>query len=582
MSTTQSRRAGAALHNPTTHRSAQTVIADTLAQAGLQAQVTMREALTSSVTTAWGVAWDEGMIARDLLQNFFDANRNALDEVVTRTWDGGVQVSAPGMFALDRLFFLGSEKGSEDVGHYGEGFKAAAICLLRDHGVQPVVLSGDRGVLLSVLPQAVGDTALRPVVYQFFDVAPAVMGTRLLLPTRSPKLVEAICHGMDDFLHPGNPVLGEAIFETDDLALHHAQDGNGHLFYRHLRRCIVPGYPLVWVVRSPIATVERRISQDRDRNAFGDEVRSVYLRGFLQKAGRRHWQGWNKACLAIVQAGEPHWERGHPILAELAQQLVGYRGDAPRKHLAPLFKDKHFARAGQSHADAARQLEIDGQEQAWRAAGRLALPGYFKHLGADDAQTALHLRAEVALAAARQSDCRAPTPAERACLDVLSRLLQDHAPDIAAVFARRQCRYTVGSDGNLLGQLRRGRNYRSTEVYLDAGVFVADLGHAAAVFLHEHAHIFGWDGSRGFSDALTEMLETVMREHRQLASVEPIWEQAAQAVRQERVAEVSGDLGPAALQTWLAGLDAESLRSVLAAVTPAALRAARARLQKAE
>ena len=36
---------------------------------------------------------------------------------------------------LDRLFFLGSEKGADDLGQYGEGFKAAAICLLRDHGV---------------------------------------------------------------------------------------------------------------------------------------------------------------------------------------------------------------------------------------------------------------------------------------------------------------------------------------------------------------------------------------------------------------------------------------------------------------
>ena len=307
-----------------------------LAQAGLHLQLTPRQNLTSSVTTAWGVAWDEAMIARDLLQNFFDANRAALDQVCTRAWPGGVQVSAPAAFDLNRLFYLGSEKGrssgSDEVGEYGEGFKAAAICLLRDHGVQPVCISGGRGVVLSVSAETVTDTALRPVVYSFFDVTPAVAGTVLLLPTRSPRLVDAVAHGLDGFLHPGNPLLGEKIFETDDLALHHAHGGDGHLFYRHLRRCTVPGYPLVWVVRCRIATVERRISQDRDRNAFGGAVRGFYLRGYFQMAMRRHSLGWPQACQAIIQAGQPHWERGHPVLAELAQQLHGYRGDlCPRR-----------------------------------------------------------------------------------------------------------------------------------------------------------------------------------------------------------------------------------------------------------
>ena len=104
------------------------------------------------------------------------------------------------------------------------------------------------------------------------------------------------------------------------------------------------------------------------------------------------------------------------------------------------------------------------------------------------------------------------------------------------MFARKACRYTVGHNETLLGELRRGRGYRSTEVYLDQRVFVHDLGHAAATFLHEHAHIFGWDGSRGFTDALTELLETVIRERRQLADHERPWAEAAEAVRRERQA----------------------------------------------
>ena len=34
-----------------------------------------RDTMTSSVTAAWGAKWNEKMIARDIMQNFFDASR---------------------------------------------------------------------------------------------------------------------------------------------------------------------------------------------------------------------------------------------------------------------------------------------------------------------------------------------------------------------------------------------------------------------------------------------------------------------------------------------------------------------------
>src|SRR5207247_66860 len=93
--------------------------------------LTPAKTLTSAVTTAWGVAWDEEYIARDLMQNFFDANRDRLDEVRVEVNGSDVRVCAPAAFNLERLFYLGSEKGDDDIGQYGEGFKVAATCLLR-------------------------------------------------------------------------------------------------------------------------------------------------------------------------------------------------------------------------------------------------------------------------------------------------------------------------------------------------------------------------------------------------------------------------------------------------------------------
>lgn len=94
------------------------------------------------MTTAWGVDWDETYIARDIMQNFFDANRTRLAEVDIKAIVKDVAIRAPAPFSLERLFYLGSEKEADDIGQYGEGFKVAATCLLRDHSVDVIAACG--------------------------------------------------------------------------------------------------------------------------------------------------------------------------------------------------------------------------------------------------------------------------------------------------------------------------------------------------------------------------------------------------------------------------------------------------------
>ena len=53
----------------------------TLQREGIGEHVTHLRTIPSSVTTSWGVHWDEVYIARDIMQNFFDANRTNLQDV---------------------------------------------------------------------------------------------------------------------------------------------------------------------------------------------------------------------------------------------------------------------------------------------------------------------------------------------------------------------------------------------------------------------------------------------------------------------------------------------------------------------
>lgn len=147
-----------------------------------------KRTMTSAVTTGWGVNWDEDYIARDLMQNFFDANRDCLDKVIVNNYGSEVIITAPTPFNLERLFYLGSEKGEDDVGQYGEGFKAAATCLLRDYDVTPIALSGRDVAVLRVADTTIAETRLYPVEYDFYHNSSEIDGTVLVLPGCSVKL----------------------------------------------------------------------------------------------------------------------------------------------------------------------------------------------------------------------------------------------------------------------------------------------------------------------------------------------------------------------------------------------------------
>ena len=93
------------------------------------------------VTAQWGVDWSPEFIARDLLQNFYDANKNRVSDIAITRQKRTVCIAGPESFDLKHLFYIGSHKGKDDVGQFGEGFKVATVCLLR-RGIAPIAQSG--------------------------------------------------------------------------------------------------------------------------------------------------------------------------------------------------------------------------------------------------------------------------------------------------------------------------------------------------------------------------------------------------------------------------------------------------------
>lgn len=513
--------------------------------------------LKSAVTTAWGVAWSEELIARDLMQNFFDANRERLGEVRIRPDGRTVIIEAPTEFNLQRLFYLGSEKGDDDIGHYGEGFKAAALCLLRDQKVNVYAGSGRSAVRLRIADQAVNETALYPLEYDFYRLEVPVSGTKLVIEGCAPKLVTALEAGMSHFFHEANPLLGARLWQSWDgeFSLYESTDKKGHVFYRKLKRGEFPSIPVVLVIQKQYQLIEKKISKDRDRNAFGDEVMRIFFDHYA-----RHAAGKSRvAARAILARAKEVWERGHPLLSEMAD-AVGYN-DWSASDAKDIFGTDYFARS--TSENAAESLQFEALERQWKEGGKHCLPQYFARFGLISARRQYEQLAAKAREEAMRAGRRKPTKAERECLALLTLVLEELAPSIAKVFQGTKASYTVAKTEALVGELRKGRDYRSQEVFLSEQLFAEDFARAVAVFLHEHAHIFGHDGSRGFSDALTELLEVVIHTRAALDAYDSLWREAQALVVTER--RQAGEAGESPLTAWLNGQSRDELLQLLMA-----------------
>ena len=100
-----------------------------------------------------------------------------------------------------------------------------------------------------------------------------------------------------------------------------------------------------------------------------------------------------------------------------------------------------------------------------------------------------------------------------------------------------------------------------------------------AIFLHEHAHIFGHDGSRGYTDALTELLESIIRTRQELDEYERRWEEKRKEVLRERkTLERKAIASENTLKTWIESLNEQQLKKLKNRVPAAVLKKLKSQL----
>lgn len=517
---------------------------------------TFRESVPSAVTTGWGVSWNEELTARDLMQNFRDANKSSLDLVRTVTKHKSVAIFGPAEFNLKRLYFLGSEKSADagDIGAYGEGFKAACLALLRDFGAIPLVVSGGSAVHVRV-GEEVSGTDLRPLVYDYYDVEKRVEGTWLLVLGCTSVLQAELLRSMEHFFWEQHPALGELLHTTKRLSIYRSTTSDGLGFYRGLRRLVMPKVPFVFVLDGVDRSLESKTKQDRDRKAFAEAVAGAFYKAVAKDLP-------TDLIRKLLIGTKPLWPSGHPLLSELAAAAPGWYGATLEERMksvqglyGDLFEPGVYCAKQQPRE---WNQEIARLDMEMRQQGRVALPHYFIYFGVESAGVVHEIQEDRHLESIRTAENTTPTEAEQACIKLLNSAIGAlEGGEIAAVLSGRGFRYMVAHTNEVLGMLRSNRGYGSSEVVLAHDLFEMRFSTALSTLLHEYAHVFGGDGSRRFTDALTHIIERVVEKRDLIDPYETQWRAAVSAVRAERT-------GPSdVLRTRLMDAPLEEIRGLI-------------------
>ena len=211
------------------------------------------------------------------MQNFRDANLKEIDKIDIKVHDDQILVSAKNSFDIRKLFYMGSNKSGDDetIGEYGEGFKAACVSMIKLGINDPISISGDNAIIISVGKAVVEN--MRPLIYHYFKINKQ-NSTIFSVNTYDEKLKKAFKFGMNHFWYEKNDLVGQKLYDYNEIAAYRSKKSKeGYIFYRGIMRNTIPHIPIVINISKKYAAIENKIKADRDRNSFSSKLTQTFF-----------------------------------------------------------------------------------------------------------------------------------------------------------------------------------------------------------------------------------------------------------------------------------------------------------------
>ena len=176
------------------------------------------KSVSVNIVMTYPVHWSKYQVLRDFVQNFYDAAGYndwrkrfcyEYDNSVLSMWIENIS------FNYEWLMHIGAStktgQSNEYAGFFGEGFKIASLCGLRDYGWVIQMMSGDWHIDVTEIEQRIDQTPVKMLAYNVSHVG-KVEKTKLILKNITSSDYILFTSVLDSFFSADNPIMGKQLW----------------------------------------------------------------------------------------------------------------------------------------------------------------------------------------------------------------------------------------------------------------------------------------------------------------------------------------------------------------------------------
>lgn len=434
------------------------------------------------------------------------------------------------VFNIEWLFYMGVSSKRDDekayAGHYGEGFKIAALVAYRDMGLEICIESGVWRAKVGKGKKIIAGKSNEVLEYRIIE-REFQENTILTLTGATQSMYELAMSLVKQFYYDGNPLFGDLIWKSEKGAIYHAKHGSqsGGVFLNLQRRgCF--DFPIFFC--NHLYHVDR---DDRDRDYLTSSEKVDVIVDLLDEIDAY-------TALTILELYKTVWKSycDRSLFRINWKKMIGKLILIISKdsEVTKIFKEKY-----------SNELVIP-YSAWWISSSRLKnAKVWFKHSDYRDRRIvgdlfdALGIKDMVTLCEENDGFYQEidPNPDELRRIDILKRVASNYFSDLYCYDSFPICKVMLYKDSPILGQARNydaktsiqnsyGMRVRSTirKIYIAKEVInQQSFADALPVFLHELLHQFGGDNSQSFHVALYEMNHKILLLRQEIFKYEKEW-----------------------------------------------------------
>lgn len=502
------------------------------------------ERIPLNIVMTYPVHWETYKVFRDYIQNFFDS-------VGMSDWKSRFHHSYDGeklsmwvehiVFSYEWLMHIGASTKRDtnhiNAGYFGEGFKIASLCALRDFKWNVCMSSGDWSLEVVKQQQKIDGENVDMLAYDVMSRS-AVDESRLELYHVTPNEYKVFLTALNSFCYDGNPLLGDKIWESSEDAVYLCNtdkyDTELPYTYEYGRKgAVFCAYQLLGSNPFGLCICNHNYKQkDRERSTlykfeivqvFGDVCTRISPDGAMRvlEKMRRYWNSVPKGKIDIGS-----WA---PVIRTLLVRI------SHSESIAEKFRKKYPYLVYLAPVRSIREKNRRSAAYAWLKQQEnpyITVQVSFEILG----YPSLEEECEKNGGFVQDSN---PNAMEEKCIDIIEEA-------VVAIYGKffnivdlpeRKVISNFAASYHGMASLQKNKSQIKNEyglkikntvqqIYLKRIVFRRDgFYDALSTYIHEYCHAFGGDASQSFSLALTMAIEILMENHGVLQTYKEKWEE---------------------------------------------------------